>query len=611
MKAAVTRALAVLVSLVLFPPSAARAEHSLTDTDARARLEVMESEGVARDPFWAQAYWTRSRQAPTEAARTADLRSAIRFDPELLDARWELCSVLARRHDSAFVAELVETVTYQATSFVGQRRIAFAVLTVGGGAALLSFLLLASLAILKNVPRLHHALIERLRFLPREMRGPATILTLASPIAIALTLPPTAAAFWGILLGAIAVWTLLDAWERRTCITAAIALLVSPLLLAAWTRLTVPVLPTSYLNALWDVQETADLRASTVLATLAPPAAHGDPDWHASLALADRRAGRWAEAEERLGRAIEMSPRAWSYVNNLGNVKLLAGDVDGALEQYAKARTLAPREPIVRVNEAQAWVRKLEFHKADDALTEARRLGYHIPPILGAATDKVVLRDKGLDAWAIWRRLASGQGLEHALGVPRALSVSMGILFPFRPIWLSFPLFLTAWWVSLARHLPRVSLCATCGTPICRKCHYRALRRSLCADCHAIRREEHAPLKRQGMLDKRRRSLSRIPRSITLLLAAILPGSGHLLRGAPRRASMLLLLALAAAIATRPGVVVSQSFLPASSTGPSTPFAIVIYFALALASVIGTLRLPEPRIAEEQQFDSAARGGRA
>jgi hypothetical protein len=258
MNAFATRALAVSVALALLPSGLVRAEPALTDAGARTRLESMESEGVARDPFWAHVYWTRSRQAPTQAARVADLRSAIRFDPELLDARWELCWLFARHGDPAFVPELVETVTRQVTSFAGQRRIALAALTIGCGAMLLALLLLASLAILKNVRRLHHALNERLRFLPREMRSPTAILTMASPLAIALTLPPTAAVFWSILFGAIATWTLLDTWERRTCVSALVALLVAPVLLASWTRLTVPGLSTSYLRALWDVQSSGD-----------------------------------------------------------------------------------------------------------------------------------------------------------------------------------------------------------------------------------------------------------------------------------------------------------------------------------------------------------------
>ena len=598
------------MALAALASSPARAEPTLTDADARARLESMESEGVARDPFWAHAYWTRSRQAPTQAARIADLRSAIRFDPELLDARWELTWVFARARDPAFVPELVETVTHQVTSFTGQRLIALAALTLACGATLLALLVLASLAILKNAGRLHHALNERLRFLPREMRGAAAVLTMASPLAIALTLPPTAAVFWAILLGAIAVWTLLDAWERRTCVSALVALLVAPIVLAPWTGLAVPGLSNSYLRALWDVQSSGDPRDAVVVSTLAPAAAKGDPDWLASLALADRRAGRYAEASERLSRAIQVNPHSWAYLNNLGNVKLLTGDVDGALEDYAKARTMAPREPLIRVNEAQAWVRKLEFHKADDALSEARRLGYHIPAVLGAATDRVVLRDQGLDAWAVWRRLATGQGLEQSLGLRRAASITLGIVFPFRPFWLSLPLFFTAWWVSLARYLPRVSRCATCGTPICRKCHYRALRRSLCAECHSIRGGEHAPLKRQTLLDERKRRVSRIPWALTLLVAATLPGSGHLLRGAPRRASTLLLLALLVAIAARPGVIAGRSFLPASAAGSAPiPLALVVYFLLAVASVVGTLRLPERR-EEEDNLEAPAAGGK-
>lgn len=599
MRFSAARALAGLALFVVsLCPVVVRAEPPLTDVDAESRLQSMELQGLQRDPFWAHAYWSRSRQAPTVSARVADLRWAIRLDPELFDARWELCWLLLRRHDASFVPELVDTGTRLASSFAGQRRLALVLFTVFGGALLLSLVLLASLAILKNVSRLRHALLERLRFLPGEMRGPAAILTIASPIAISLTLPPTAAAFWGILLGAAATWTFLDRWERRACVTAMTALLVAPIFLSAWTRLVLPVLPTTYLHALWDVQASSDPRAGSVLADLAPPAAHGDPDWFASLALDDRRAGRWAQAEARLQRAIEIAPRQWSYVNNLGNVKLLAGDVDGALEAYSKACTLAPHEPLPRVNEAQAWMRKLEFHKADQALAEASALGFHMPPSSMGSSDKVLVRDQGLDAWSVWRRLALGQGLDQSLPLGRAFSIASGVIFPFRPIWISFPLFLTVWWVALARHLPRVSLCATCGTPICRKCHYRTLRRSLCADCHAIRREVHAPLKRQELLDERRRRKSLVPNLVTLVFAAVLPGSGHVIRGAPRRATGLVLAALCVALAARHGALSGSSFVPAAKQG-SIHVALLLYLLLGAISVVGTLRLPVPRVEED------------
>ncbi len=600
--ASIPRSFAVFAATLAIAASftSARADVSLTDADAHARLEAMQSTGALRDPFWAHAYWSRSREAPTTAARIADLQWAIRFDPELLATRWELTGVLLRERRGEFVPALVETLTAHATSFVGQRRFALAALTVGVGALLLSTLLLALLAVAKNLPRLHHALLERLRFLPVEMRGPAATLTMAAPVALSLTLPPTAAAFWGTAFGTIAAWRFLDAWERRTCLTAMGTLLAAPLALLLWTQLALPGLPSSYLGSLWETQRTADARAGDVLARVAPPGAHGDPDWYASLALADRRAGRYEQAAERLHRAMELDPREWSYPNNLGNVLLLSGDADGALAQYATARTLAPNEPLVRINEAQAWVKKLEFPKADEALQEAMRLGHHLPPLLGDPGEAVIVHDRVLDASAVWRRLAFGEGGAHALGFTRAVGMSAGVVFPFRPFWLSLPLLLAAWWVSLARYLPRVSLCATCGTPVCRKCHYRVLRRSLCATCHSIRRETKAPLKRQEMLDERRGRVLGIARKLTVVLALLLPGSGHLLRGAPRRAALLMALALGTAVAAVSSLPTMERFAPAGGSGGAPVGAILTYAVLAAISLAGTLRLPEPDDGDEE-----------
>ena len=60
---------------------------ALDDTTARAQLEAMERSGVLREPVWAHAYWARSASAPNDDARIADLRWALRFDPDLTAAR--------------------------------------------------------------------------------------------------------------------------------------------------------------------------------------------------------------------------------------------------------------------------------------------------------------------------------------------------------------------------------------------------------------------------------------------------------------------------------------------------------------------------------------------
>jgi hypothetical protein len=151
-----------------------------------------------------------------------------------------------------------------------------------------------------------------------------------------------------------------------------------------------------------------------------------------------------------------------------------------------------------------------------------------------------------------------------------------------------------------------VTLCSTRHASA--KCHYRACAAACARIATDSRRRERAA-QAPDALDQRRRRVSRIPRALTILCAALLPGSGHLLRGAPRRASTFLLLALTVVIATRPGVIAGRSFLPASAAGSSVPVALAVYFLLAVVSVIGALRLPEPR-EDEEPVEAAARGGK-
>ncbi|MBZ0269818.1 tetratricopeptide repeat protein, partial [bacterium] len=505
------------------------------DTAAHARLEEMANAGVLRDALWANAYWARARAATDDTARAGDLQWALRFDPELNGARWDLVALRARQRDGEALTLLVDALRVGFGTFPGQQRALVWALTLVFGALAATLTALTLLAAARTVPRIHHAIHERLSFLPGEIRSGAALLTLLVPLILPFTLAPTAALFWLLLFGTVGGWTLMSVGERRIGIAALLVMLASPVVLSGWTRILEPGLPTNYLHALWASQRSADTRDAARLDRAPATLSENDPAHWASLALVERRRGQFRRAEEALRRATTLAPDEWSYWNNLGNVQLLNGDPDRALASYRKAHELAPGEPLVFVNQAQARVQKLEFAKADAAMDEAGRLGYRLPPL---AQGEGLPRDRVLESAALWARFAKGRGTSSGLSPARTLEMTMSLLLPVRPHWMSIPLLLAIWYVSLVRTLPRSFACSSCGKSICRKCHYRVMRRSLCAHCHAIRRDVHAPLRRQQLLHDRQRRVSRWGRALSILLSVLVPGSGLAVRGLPRRGAV-------------------------------------------------------------------------
>jgi hypothetical protein len=128
---------------------------------------------------------------------------------------------------------------------------------------------------------------------------------------------------------------------------------------------------------------------------------------------------------------------------------------------------------------------------------------------------------------------------------------------------------------------------------ICRKCHYRVLRRSYCGECYAILREIRAPLKRVELLDSRRRRAGALTYPLRLALAVLVPGSGHALHGAHRRAflylagtALLILIAGAGGLWPDPGAPIEG----AGGAGRWIAFG-AAWIALGALSLNGTIRL--------------------
>lgn len=67
--------------------------------------------------------------------------------------------------------------------------------------------------------------------------------------------------------------------------------------------------------------------------------------------------GDTAEAMRYLNRALDIAPHNADAVNNLGNLHLLSGRPEQALELYKKAAELDPRDPLILVNIARTYLK--------------------------------------------------------------------------------------------------------------------------------------------------------------------------------------------------------------------------------------------------------------
>lgn len=576
-----------LLGLGLALPGWTMAASSLNDSAAREHLEDMERHGVLRDSYWAHAYWDRSRSAPTAEARVSDLRWALKFDPYLTSARWDLSGALLRERDPEFATQAIQAVSSCLDSFRAQQRIVLWTITIAALATAGALLALSFLAIARAIPSVAHGLRERLHFLPTEVRTGAIILTMFIPFVLVLTLPPSPAVLWCLVLGTVGTWSILKRRERQTCVAAAIAITLAPFALAAWTRVAQGAFPDSYLQSLWNGQLAAEDLHTNIAELPKPSETLHDPDYYATLALLDRRAGRYDAAQKHLERAVSLEPGSWAYRNNLGNIRLLRGDTDGALEAYAAAQSLAPAQPLIRLNQAQAWVGKMDFTQADNALTEAVRMGYRLPPLLTSDPHDVVVRDRTLAPALVWERLLRDQPPAGVLAWSDALRMAWAPILPLRPFWLTLPLWFALYYVSLSRTLPRVQSCSGCGTKVCRKCHYRVQRRSLCPDCYAIRREIQAPLKRQELMNARRRRRSHLEHAIALGASMLLPGAGFYLRRSYRAAFLSALATLTLLLIATAGVLWPD---PVAALGRS-PLSQRVAFPLVLVAALSALSI--------------------
>jgi tetratricopeptide (TPR) repeat protein len=254
-----------------------------------------------------------------------------------------------------------------------------------------------------------------------------------------------------------------------------------------------------------------------------------------SLALVNRKKGRFQEAAKYYSEARKLSSYQDVTYNNLGNLYLAVGQTEDAIKAYKKAVSLNPKrvEPVYNLSHAYYEIR--DFEKQEQFYHQAERIAE--------------LRMKELDKMAYQYITRTIVDIPVPVGLlvkvmrastPRLEEIrkavwdnSFGFLnpkiFPLLSILGLLILGLASWG---SRGLSLSYACSICGQPICQRCNPPSRNPDLCSPCYSA-------FYTSGGLDPKMRMQKKMSaqryrawtRNIGWISTIFLPGTGHLLNG--------------------------------------------------------------------------------
>jgi tetratricopeptide (TPR) repeat protein len=254
-----------------------------------------------------------------------------------------------------------------------------------------------------------------------------------------------------------------------------------------------------------------------------------------SLALVEKRMGRWNEAEQRTLQVLQLNPQSAAALNNQGNILLLSNRPDQAMDAYHRATLLEPSRGEAYYNLGQAYLLKLRMKEADAEFQRAQTL--HPQKIsdhtsISSKNPNRLVIDRTVEPLQIWKRVFSPSPERDRIarniweilwqGVPLERGeIAMAVLFGLLGL-----VHLGSQRLSLIRN------CERCGSLICSRCTRSRVIGNQCVQClNAFTVNATSDPK---VVRKKRAEVARYQSRLNFLpqrLSWFLPGVGHLMRG--------------------------------------------------------------------------------
>lgn len=445
------------------------------------------------------------------------LSNAVEGDPSLVRAHLLLSLVHLRELDPKWILFLFDAGkalqgNFRSQSLLLANGVFFGILLTF---TLLLFLTLAG--VLRNLPYLNHAILEKLPpAVPALIRPMYPVVFLLS---IGILLRPwqwIAAMVWLLAIFVFLAWKGFTRWERFVSSAFLIYLCLSPFLIRAAVHVYAPTTPGSTLFSLSGAPASPlnDQRI-TSLAAKEPD----DGDILFSLALLEREKGNVSRAMDLYREMLRTGYESVSVFNNIGNLLFLDGKKEMAFAAYEEALRIDPERATSHYNLGQLYLETFSFDKARSEFSKASDKNFSLIRSLSRISrnsDRLTLVDESLPTAHLWGRYLSGRSGVEGATLRESFQSAQQILFPFSP-----PRFLPLLALLLLAFLfgnsiRRPIYCIRCGRTICRKCRVRVSSADYCSACAGTGKERIWG--RDTLL---------YHRPVAIVLTLLFPGSAH------------------------------------------------------------------------------------
>ena len=325
-------------------------------------------------------------------------------------------------------------------------------------------------------------------------------------------------------------------------------------------------------------------------------------DWEAKfvLALLSKRLGNFEKSKNLLEEITSKKPNWDKAFINLGNLKLIEGDFEGAISDYNKAASFNDRNFLAKYNSGKALYLETKIEEATNELKNASAMDpANFERYEELSSPKNPLRfvfDDWISSEDLKDRIAVYKKPDYPLGA--SLWDSAGLLNAtpaYSSLILVITLILLIMMLKLSKAIDPPKACDICGAAYCTKCSKISDRKRLCAQCHYIfvlkeSIDQNFRLKKE-ILENRQKAMNKFFRNY---LSFLLPGFGHIYSGLAIKGGMLLftfLLSLSIVV-FRKGIVEDPYSIYLN--GPLL-IPVVLITAMALLAIYSILNLRKLR----------------